>query len=192
MKRKPNPSPPRRHRPAAGAAESAPRHGLARVLSKLGVCSRTQAQAFVRAGRVRRGPWRIRSRHTHERWGGWIRIGDFAIADHAAPAIAGKMVGMTTRIKICGITRLEDAILAIELGADAIGLNFFAGPRRVDPEVARTIHRALRIDAPANARPVQIVVLCVGSRRHFPDSLAWHEIASIFPPPDVYQIYADD
>ena len=30
-----------------------PRHGLARVLSKLGVCSRTQAQALVRAGRVR-------------------------------------------------------------------------------------------------------------------------------------------
>jgi 23S rRNA pseudouridine2605 synthase len=31
---------------------SAPRHGIARVLSKLGVCSRTQAAAWVRAGRV--------------------------------------------------------------------------------------------------------------------------------------------
>ncbi|MBS0583327.1 MAG: rRNA pseudouridine synthase [Proteobacteria bacterium] len=30
-----------------------PRHGLARVLSKLGVCSRSQAQALVQAGRVR-------------------------------------------------------------------------------------------------------------------------------------------
>ena len=30
-----------------------PRHGLARVLSKLGVCSRSQAQVLVRAGRVR-------------------------------------------------------------------------------------------------------------------------------------------
>jgi len=30
-----------------------PRHGLARVLSKLGICSRTQAQVLVRAGRVR-------------------------------------------------------------------------------------------------------------------------------------------
>jgi 23S rRNA pseudouridine2605 synthase len=30
-----------------------PRHGLARVLSKLGVCSRSQAQALVRTGRVR-------------------------------------------------------------------------------------------------------------------------------------------
>lgn len=53
MNRKPNPSPPPRHRRVAGAAEPAPRHGLARVLSKLGVCSRTQAQALVRAGRVR-------------------------------------------------------------------------------------------------------------------------------------------
>lgn len=37
-------------RPAAGA--SAPRHGLARVLSKLGACSRSQAEQWVRAGRV--------------------------------------------------------------------------------------------------------------------------------------------
>lgn len=53
MKPKSNASPPRRHRIAAGAADPAPRHGLARVLSKLGVCSRTQGEAFVRAGRVR-------------------------------------------------------------------------------------------------------------------------------------------
>jgi len=33
--------------------DAAPRHGIARVISKLGVCSRTQAQALVRAGRVR-------------------------------------------------------------------------------------------------------------------------------------------
>jgi 23S rRNA pseudouridine2605 synthase len=48
MERKPNPTSPRRHR----VARLAPRHGLARVLSKLGVCSRTQAQALVQAGRV--------------------------------------------------------------------------------------------------------------------------------------------
>src|SRR5688572_31776977 len=33
-------------------ADAAPRHGIARVLSKRGVCSRTQASAWVRAGRV--------------------------------------------------------------------------------------------------------------------------------------------
>jgi 23S rRNA pseudouridine2605 synthase len=35
------------------AAAKPPRHGLARVLSKLGLCSRTQASVWVRGGRVR-------------------------------------------------------------------------------------------------------------------------------------------
>ena len=48
MESKPNRSPPLRHRGSAPA----PRFGLARVLNKLGVCSRAQAQALVRAGRV--------------------------------------------------------------------------------------------------------------------------------------------
>ncbi|MGA9334565.1 MAG: pseudouridine synthase [Rudaea sp.] len=34
------------------SVERTPRHGLARVLSKLGVCSRSQAKQWVRAGRV--------------------------------------------------------------------------------------------------------------------------------------------
>lgn len=40
-----------RHPPTA-SAPVAPRHGLARVLSKRGVCSRSQAEQWVRAGRV--------------------------------------------------------------------------------------------------------------------------------------------
>ena len=52
MNRKIIVSPPRRHRLAPSAAGRAPRHGLARVLSKFGLCSRVQAQALVRAGRV--------------------------------------------------------------------------------------------------------------------------------------------
>ena len=58
MASKRNPSPRVRHRRAGDAAKAAaaarlPRHGLARVLSKYGICSRTQAQALIRAGRVR-------------------------------------------------------------------------------------------------------------------------------------------
>jgi phosphoribosylanthranilate isomerase len=63
------------------------------------------------------------------------------------------------RVKICGITRVEDGIAAVQAGADAVGFVFWPmSPRRVDVETAAKIARVLPpfvlrvgvfVDAPA-------------------------------------------
>jgi phosphoribosylanthranilate isomerase len=58
-------------------------------------------------------------------------------------------------IKICGITHPADAELAVELGADALGLNFYAGsPRVLDPARDAGWLRAL----PPAARRIAVLV----------------------------------
>ena len=48
-------------------------------------------------------------------------------------------------VKICGITNLEDAQMALELGADALGFNFVPGtPRFLEERYAKEIMSSLR------------------------------------------------
>lgn len=50
-----------------------------------------------------------------------------------------------TRVKICGVTSLEDALMCVAAGADAIGLNLIpASPRAIDEARAAEIARAIR------------------------------------------------
>lgn len=66
-------------------------------------------------------------------------------------------------IKVCGITSEEDALLAIALGADALGFVFAAGSRRmVTADTARDIvrrlpHEAITVGVFRDERPERVV-----------------------------------
>ncbi len=64
------------------------------------------------------------------------------------------------RVKICGVTHPDDAAVAVALGADALGLNFYPGsPRCLDPaldagwlrDLAGTVSRVAVLVNPARA-----------------------------------------
>jgi phosphoribosylanthranilate isomerase len=55
-----------------------------------------------------------------------------------------KSPNLRTRIKFCGITRAEDAALAVSLGVDALGFVLVpASPRSIDPDAAYAIRCTL-------------------------------------------------
>src|SRR3954451_17097478 len=54
-------------------------------------------------------------------------------------------VNLPVKIKVCGVTSPSDALMAVELGADYLGLNFYrASPRYVEPGRALAIAEAVR------------------------------------------------
>jgi phosphoribosylanthranilate isomerase len=79
---------------------------------------------------------------------------------------------MTFRIKICGITNVDDALAAVDAGAEAIGLNFYRGsPRCIDLAQAKQIAHALahdtkRIGVFVNASADEIRQICRAASIH--------------------------
>ena len=74
---------------------------------------------------------------------------------------------METKIKICGITNLADALAAVEAGADALGLNFYErSPRHVSLKTAAEISKqippfVIRVGLFVNA-PEELVTRAIG------------------------------
>lgn len=55
----------------------------------------------------------------------------------------GRGIDIEIKIKICGLTRLSDALVARELGASMLGFVFAESPRQVSARQARAIARGL-------------------------------------------------
>ena len=59
------------------------------------------------------------------------------------------------KVKICGITVLDDALCAVEAGADMLGFNFWGpSPRCVEPDAVRVLGEML----PGSIRKVGVFV----------------------------------
>jgi len=67
-----------------------------------------------------------------------------------------------TRIKMCGITRLEDALTCVEAGVDALGFNFWSGSKRhvtlaQAEEIARVLPpEVMRVGVFVRAAPAEV------------------------------------
>lgn len=100
---------------------------------------------------------------------------------------------MPVAVKICGVTRIEDARAAVDLGAAYLGLNFWPGsPRRLDRGRAARLAEAVRgrvalVGVFVNAPPPEVAATAAAVGLDFvqlhgdepPESLAEQEVRAI-------------
>jgi len=92
------------------------------------------------------------------------------------------------RIKICGVTSCHDALAAVRMGADMIGLNFYAdSPRYVEPELAQsiaaTVPRTTGVFVNASAGQINRIADMIG--------LDWVQLHGDEPPELLADLRAD-
>ncbi len=81
----------------------------------------------------------------------------------------GERAAKTVRVKVCGITRLEDALTAERLGAWAVGFVFAPSKRRIEPGVAAKIGSRLgpfvsRVGVFVDADPEEVLAVAAKAR----------------------------
>jgi phosphoribosylanthranilate isomerase len=91
-----------------------------------------------------------------------------------------------TRIKVCGITSVEDARQALEAGADFVGVVLTESPRRVDAARARAIRESLPAESPlvgvfAEEPPETVAPLAAELGLHAVQVAGWLERDERFP-----------
>ena len=91
---------------------------------------------------------------------------------------------MKLKVKICGITNIEDARLALDLGADELGFVLAPSPRRIEAEALRSLIEAIR--ARGDARVFRMVGVFVNEKAN-----AMRDIIS-FTGLDIAQIHGDE
>tara|TARA_B100000029_G_C17605430_1_gene967268 strand:- start:6695 stop:7291 length:597 start_codon:yes stop_codon:yes gene_type:complete len=73
-------------------------------------------------------------------------------------------------IKICGLTKEEDFLTAVNAGANAVGFVFAKSPRKIYPEQAYSLCKNTRENI------IRVAVM------HHPSPEQWHEVKSVFDP----------